>query len=338
MPWRPDELTPTMTARQFVRELEARGLDSERALTAARLSRDEVNDVRAQVPWAQCLHLIEAALELSAACDLGVHAGTRFEVSDLDLAGLYLRSAASAREALHFYEAHRDALDPSRHTTIYTTDRAVVMSLPEHADSPAWAALAECVLATAVTFARNVLGEIAPLEVCFRHRRPTDTESHERMFGAVRFERDLDALFFPIELLDRSLPYRDDTIRSVLQPHLAREQALAQAARADLRSRALDAIRQELSNGRASLDELARRLRTSPRSLRRELAALDTSYSELLNEVRRELATQHVLESPRSSAQQIAQRLGYADPHTFYRAFKRWTGMSLSDYRKQRLG
>jgi AraC-like DNA-binding protein len=68
---------------------------------------------------------------------------------------------------------------------------------------------------------------------------------------------------------------------------------------------------------------------------RRELSALETSYSDLLAQARRELAVQHVLGSPRQSGPDIARLLGYADAHTFYRAFKRWTGVSLTEYRKQ---
>jgi len=73
----------------------------------------------------------------------------------------------------------------------------------------------------------------------------------------------------------------------------------------------------------------------SPRSLRRGLSTLDTSYTDLLARARRELAVQHALEAPRRSGPDIARLLGYAEPHTFYRAFKRWTGVSLSEYRKQ---
>lgn len=332
---RPDSATTTVTARLFVRELDARGLDCESALAAAGLTRGAVNDVRGEIAWSQCLRLVDQALELAPDDALSVLAGTRAEMADLDLMGLYLRSTANMREAFQLYGAHRNLLEPSRMTYTYMTHDALVIALAGQDQSPTWAAVAECMLATAITLIRGTLGETSSIEARFRHRRPANDQAHTRVFGQVQFDSDLDALFLPLSLLDRPLPHSDQTIRAVLEPHLVRQSQLAQAAHADLATRVLSGIREELAEGQTSVESLAKRLRMSPRSLRRELSVLGTSYSALLAQVRRELALQHAVASPRPSGPDIARLLGYADAHTFYRAFKRWTGISLSAYRKQ---
>lgn len=81
-----------------------------------------------------------------------------------------------------------------------------------------------------------------------------------------------------------------------------------------------------------SPEQLAAAMALSPSALKRLLAQHQTSYSQLLDEVRNQLAvsllTQHEL-----SNKQLAERLGYSDEHNFRRAFKRWTGLIPSLFR-----
>lgn len=332
----PEGATRTVTARLFVRELDARGADSARALAAVGLTRDVVNDAHGAIPWAQCMQLIAQALQLAPSDDLGVLAGASADLTDLDLAGLYLRTSSSGREAFRFHDENREVFGSANVTHTYLTDSALVIALVPQPQTPAGVALAECTLAAAVSLVPQLAGPVPPIETRFRHRRPTDDRAHTRIFGRVSFECDIDALFYPLEVFERAWPHRDDATRAVLKPHVARQVEAAQAAHAaDLPTRVLHGIQQELAEGRTAADALAKRLRMSPRSLRRGLSALDTSYSELLAQARRELAIRHALESPRRSGPDVARLLGYAEAHTFYRAFKRWTGVSLSEYRKQ---
>ncbi|MBU2180072.1 MAG: helix-turn-helix transcriptional regulator, partial [Gammaproteobacteria bacterium] len=79
-------------------------------------------------------------------------------------------------------------------------------------------------------------------------------------------------------------------------------------------------------------EQLAAAMALSPSALKRLLAQHQTSYSQLLDDVRNQLAlsllTQHEL-----SNRQLAERLGYSDEHNFRRAFKRWTGFIPSVFR-----
>ena len=70
----------------------------------------------------------------------------------------------------------------------------------------------------------------------------------------------------------------------------------------------------------------------SSRTLNRHLREHGTSYLQILNDVRKELAIQYLRESDLST-DEIAERLGYTETTNFRRAFKRWTGKSPSVYR-----
>lgn len=81
---------------------------------------------------------------------------------------------------------------------------------------------------------------------------------------------------------------------------------------------------------------VAEALAVSGRSLRRQLAESGTSYRDLLDQVRSDLAQQYLLNS-NLSLDQVAQLLGYTESTNFRRAFKRWLGVTPGDYRKSGL-
>ena len=90
---------------------------------------------------------------------------------------------------------------------------------------------------------------------------------------------------------------------------------------------------QTLPSGRSDQDTIARRLYRSRSTLQRQLSAEGTSYREILEATRRELAERYLKEGEYSQAQ-IAFMVGFADQSNFARAFKRWTGLSPGEYQK----
>ena len=90
-----------------------------------------------------------------------------------------------------------------------------------------------------------------------------------------------------------------------------------------------------LPNGRPDVQRVARFLGKNPRTLQRRLAAVGTSYSRVLHEVRYGTALR-LLGDNRLTCLEISVIMGYADPAHFTRAFKGWTGMSPRDFRSRR--
>lgn len=86
--------------------------------------------------------------------------------------------------------------------------------------------------------------------------------------------------------------------------------------------------------GLLSLDNMARLSKMSRRTFCRNLEAEDTSYQKLLAEVR-ETAAKNLLVTTRMSVDDVGGQLGFENPASFRRAFKQWTGMTVSAYRKQ---
>jgi AraC-like DNA-binding protein len=82
------------------------------------------------------------------------------------------------------------------------------------------------------------------------------------------------------------------------------------------------------------LDDTAHRLSMGARTLRRRLKELGTSYQNVLDDVRKELAVEY-LQTTNLSVQEISDLLGYSEVTNFRRAFLKWVGESPYQYRKR---
>jgi AraC-like DNA-binding protein len=133
--------------------------------------------------------------------------------------------------------------------------------------------------------------------------------------------------------LDRRLVHTADSLKSFLANSvyqlivLEQEQASTSAA-----IRSLVGI--DLINGMPSITAMAETLHMSESSLRRRLRRENTSYQALKDEVRCEVAVDKLL-NENAKVADLAEHLGFAEPSSFVRSFKSWTGQTPRDYRER---
>lgn len=102
---------------------------------------------------------------------------------------------------------------------------------------------------------------------------------------------------------------------------------------ASMKERVRSALQEMLPAGQNSIEEAATRLAMSKRSLQRRLSEESSSYQEVLNATRRELAHYYLSRSS-ASLVEIAYLLGFQDGNSFLRAFRGWTGQTPGEYRQ----
>jgi AraC-like DNA-binding protein len=186
-----------------------------------------------------------------------------------------------------------------------------------------------------LTISRNIAGQqIVPREVAFPFPRPADTEAYRSCFRApLHFDRPQGALLLSRGDLDLPVTTGDPTLRGYLE-QLA-DQALGSIiAPSSFADRVRQVLWTRLSAGRPSLEQMSAKLGLSVRTVQRRLHQEGTSFADLLEEFRREMAS-HLLRDPSLAAYEIAFLLGYSDPSTFFRAFRRWYGVSPQEFRRR---
>lgn len=189
-------------------------------------------------------------------------------------------------------------------------------------------------LAASVAYSRLWLGDdFAPEEVFFRHDDRTALDEIEAYFRApVHLSAEQCAFRFGASHLERPLDGADSGLASLLRRYA--DEALAalgdhEATTQQVRRCVLDG----LAEGGGSLDDCARRLAVSSRSLQRRLRDEGTTHKEILDQVRREMAVRY-LSHRDLTASQVAFLLGFSETAPFFRAFKRWTGRTPGEYRE----
>jgi AraC-like DNA-binding protein len=91
---------------------------------------------------------------------------------------------------------------------------------------------------------------------------------------------------------------------------------------------------ERLSEKSFGMEEFAQVLSAHPRNLQRTLVRLGTSFEQIRDKARRKKALELVASGEPLLNEQIAEALGFSSASSFSRAFKRWTGVSPADFRK----
>jgi AraC-like DNA-binding protein len=92
-------------------------------------------------------------------------------------------------------------------------------------------------------------------------------------------------------------------------------------------------LERELLEGKLSCERIARVMHMSPRTLARKLEAEGTTFYELVDTVRKAAALSHVVRAD-VALSELSFSLGFSHVASFHRAFKRWTGQTPADYRR----
>ena len=175
------------------------------------------------------------------------------------------------------------------------------------------------------------------LAVELRCDEPAYTDDYRIMFSRnLRFARPGTRIIFAAEVLD--LPVR----RSERELHGFLAQAPANILvkyrdTTSLASRIKAQLRELPAEQWPTSEGLAQTLCVSPSTLRRRLAEVGQTYQAIKDQVRQEMATLW-LADPSITYAEIAERLGFADVSSFYKAFRKWTGTNPGQYRGLILG
>jgi AraC-like DNA-binding protein len=290
-------------------------------------------DPDGRMPAILARKILEAAVEETHDPALGLHAGEAIESSDFGVMGMAARSCPDLRRAFACGARYLRLLDDNVQGVMIEDGDRCTWQIRNVVPRPLAIVNDFQVTSAIVTMSRFAGRKEVPLEVHVRHSTPTDAREYARAFGGapVRFRAPHNAVVYRRALLDEPVWHANPTLLPELELRAQSElEKLAQSLMIKDRLRQL--ITARIASGDLDIGTFARELRMSSSTLRRRLDEEHTTYREVLDDVRRELALQHLRER-RLAVGEIAFLLGFASRSAFARAFRRWAGTAPHVYR-----
>ena len=263
---------------------------------------------------------------------IGLKLGGEARVERYDAICIAAVSARSLRDALQRLARYKQLVCPEELRMTERGDECRVQFkwlLAEDVEPPV---LVDVCFARVLGLARQGIGEaVVPKRIELR-RATASRKLYEAHFGCpATFEARQNTIVFRKADLDRPFVTHNADLFAVVAPQLEAELTQALAPKA-LGEQVKGMLKRLLAGRRPGIEEVARELRTSSRTLQRRLTEEGASFQQLMQEARRELA-RHYLEHSSLELNETAYLLGYEDAPSFFRAFHDWEGSTPGDWR-----
>ncbi len=319
---------------------ESRGMERKNILSSINISADTLKNEDSLIP-AQVFN--DAWTLLSNKLNdkhFGLHFGESFAINAQGhFIFTLMKNSRDLESAIKAYYRYHNLLTNFVTPALIINDTDAVMkwdsaiegeSIPRH--------MAESILSLQATLLYRLTNEKIQIKsISFSHDAPSDFKEYERIFKIKpKFNGKTNQLIFDKKELMREFPHADHQFGSYLR-HYAENTEQRQNAATGYSHRITYSLKKSILDGTVySLETVADLLDMSVRQLQYKLKEEGTSYQELLDSVRSDIA-KHLLEQKDIFMCDIAFMLGFSEQSSFNHAFKKWTGSTPGAFRNQQI-
>ncbi len=323
----------------LIRHVRSEGGNADRLIARFGLPADveKQNDVEVSI-WARIEIFAAAERELRDP-NVGIHLALRLPRGRYGVTEYSTLSAPTFREACQKFSRYAVLLNS--HALYHlgeSNGEAVITHRVKGVPSGPGRHVNEFSIVALQNFGRQIVGQNWSLiSAWFIHPAPDDSSELSNVLGTrdLRFGCVENGMRFDARLLDLRAVTSDPALLQILEK--SAEEALSAAPPAqDFVGQVRPLIRQTLQATGVQIDEVARVMKVSSRTLQRRLAEHGVTFQQLVDDVRSQLAQSHLRDPDRTLAD-VAYLLGYSDTANFLRAFKRWTGKTPGEFRRHQL-
>lgn len=322
----PEKGIAVFWVKGIVEAFAAEGLDPDGLLRAAGIEPAALADVDGRVPIDAVSRLWQAAVTRSGSPLIGLGACLQPRPASFGIVAYAMMTARDLGGLLDRIQRYVHLINDTARITLVQNDQGVRLVLTIPSDAAPWQEVAFAQL-TFLSFCRWVmLRDLRPVSLHLAFPAPKAVSTGLDMFAFPwRFDATENALVFSKADAALPLPTAHPQMAEVTE-RLVRERLRAlQEGATSRRVKAL--IGERLSEGEPSRATIAAELGASPRTLHRRLAEEGTSFREIVDDTRRDLA-KALVERPEVSLADAAFLLGFRDQSGFFRAYRRWFGRS----------
>lgn len=308
------------------------GLDRAGLLAASGLDASQLDNPDARVPLLAQQQLWAAIEQQLGGVEAGLLIGAALAPGQFSVLGYLLQSSPTLSAALQAVQRYQRLAGEGGEFSLQAEGEC--LWLVYRAVQPEQAATRTRVLALMAfwqSLMTPLLADFHLLGARFMHAAPDDLDRYTQVFNCpLQFAASDYAIGLPHTLLEQPLAQANLPLQKLLREHA--EALLARLPSESLSARVVSLLSAQLSQGEPDRSQLAQTLHLSERTLQRRLADEGSSYQQLLNDTRRQLAERY-LRDGQLAATEIALLLGYSEPSVFFRAFRQWTGLTPGEYR-----
>lgn len=312
------------------------GLDPEELFAEADIDIGLFSDPENTIPFRDLGRLLAHGLERSGCPHLGLLVGQRSGLDALGVVGQLAAQCPNVGTAIENIILYLHLHDRGAIPSLWVSgDRAVLAYTIYRPDVPGIEQIYDGALAITLNAMKGMVGpSFDASEVRLCRPRPADIEPYWRHFRCrLTFGAEHSALIFPASTLERPLGGANPLVRRKIVEEL---EALEAQGSWDLAAQLRRVLRKLLiaaaTPGATSLERIADLFAIHRRTLNRRLKAQGTSFRELIDDSRYDIARQ-LLRDTRIPVLEIASALDYADAAAFTRAFRRWSGTTPAAWR-----
>jgi AraC-like DNA-binding protein len=312
-----------------------RGASVERLLTGADLDALSLDDPDTRVPLRRYLSLMRVAQVETGDPALALHYGADVLMAELSIVGLIMEASPTMGSALQQLDRYgRLALevetDGPRFELQHAASRLLLVERRAPGPEPE---LIEEAFARLVCGPRRFLPQPHVRAVHFAHAAPAHRAAYDEVFQCpVAFDARANMLDLHPDVASWPVAQHPRYVFGALR---AKGDTLLadRAPRHSYRERLEDALRLRLHEGEPAAEALARHLGCSRSTLFRRLRDEGTTFTRVVEHLRRDLAIEY-LRGGRVSVREVTYLVGFSDPAAFSRAFRRWTGRPPRELRQ----
>ena len=315
---------------EFMAEL---GFQATDVLASTALSIEQLSSPETRTSIQQLATVFANMQRLSNDPALALKAGQHIHISDYGLYGFALLTSATLRNTLNFSIDYHKLATPTTAMTLIEGDDLAHFSFDNLLfDNNVQRFNVEFQISVVLSILKDILGgELFDCHVKLNYPKPANAEYYQAILGCpVYFDHDRAEICFQKQLLDKPLP-QSNAITETMVKEMCDQLLSEQASQNALIRRIADLLMRDPTN-MPNAETVASELAMTSRTLRRKLEAQGTTFQNIVDNIRRDLAINY-LRNTRMSVANIAENVGFTDPANFRAAFKRWTGRTPGSYR-----
>lgn len=328
-------IVPVVYVRQLLAALSKQGVTPQQLLEGTDLSPEAINKYGSFITHAQQMQIQINCARLASASNIGLLMAEKYRAQDLGIYGLVIQTSINFHQATINAARFIPLAAGYSETNLTITDSEYRLRVRDCQTLPGTHQMIidEIICGYHSVFSHLVDQPIAPLRVTVDYPKPVHAECYPDFFGCpVQFSAEHSEIVYPRAYGALPFKYYDKEANEACS--LRCESLLERLREAeDMADRVRKTLLQ-MNCSRRNAEEVAERLHISARHLRRVLREEGTSFQEVLDEVRYALAKNYLTQT-QLSIDQVAPLVGYSETSNFRRAFKKWSGVSPTEYRNQ---